>query len=174
MFDKDYSFWGAHANKVELLTKTFNDNGDFKLFLRNIDLYMVAPIVGFLYGRTSSEDKKDNNEKKIALSQISPNIKILEYNYKIIMLLDKEYEDKLENRIDKAFRYYNTKDSKEDEDHYESYVRGGIDVIFEKTIQLASDEGEYIDSVYDFLDDFNERYNKNINKIDDLVELARN
>ena len=87
MFDKDYSFWGTHARKVEMLTEPFSENSVFKLFNRNVDVYMIAPIVGFLYSNRVDEDKTDGMERKIAVSQLSPNISILEYNYKLITIL---------------------------------------------------------------------------------------
>ena len=48
------------------------------------------------------------------------------------MLLDKNHEANLEARIDKAFRYYGSEKAKADEVLYEEYVRGGVDVLYEK------------------------------------------
>ena len=59
MFDKEYSFKGKHADMVEKLTGSFSiTNADgttqnkHKLFERNFDVYLLAPIIGFLYRRT--------------------------------------------------------------------------------------------------------------------------
>ena len=57
MFDKEYSFKGSHAEKVSKLTAKFDETTS--LFDRNFDVYMMAPIVGFLYGRKADLDKKD-------------------------------------------------------------------------------------------------------------------
>lgn len=46
MFDKEYSFKGTHADKVVKLTAKFDDKNS--IFKRNLDVYMMAPIVGFL------------------------------------------------------------------------------------------------------------------------------
>ena len=173
MFNKEYSFWGTHAQKVEMLTSTINDADVFVLFNRNVDVYMVAPIVGFLYNSRADLDKKDNMEKKIALSQISPNIKELEYNYRIIMLLDKEYTPDITQRIDKAFRHYNTDKAIEDEMRYESYVRGGIDVLYKKVYENANNDNECISNLHDFLEEYNDRYNSILNDNDDLTKLVR-
>ena len=55
MFDKEYSFKGIHADKVNELTKDFDNSGN-KLFVRNLDVYILAPIVGFLYQRMADVD----------------------------------------------------------------------------------------------------------------------
>ena len=51
MFDRDYNFKGIHANIVTQLTAEIDSESKFKLFERNIDVLILAPIVGFLYGR---------------------------------------------------------------------------------------------------------------------------
>ena len=48
MFDNEYSFKGAHAVKVNKLTAKFPQSGN-SLFKRNIDVFVLAPIVGMLY-----------------------------------------------------------------------------------------------------------------------------
>lgn len=173
MFNREYSFWGTHAQKVEMLTSPIGDNDVFALFNRNVDVYMVAPIVGFLYNNKAELDKKDNMEKKIALSQMSPNIKELEYNYRLIMLLDKEYTPDVTQRIDKAFRHYNTDNAADDELRYESYVRGGIDVLYDKIYGNANNDTECINNLQDFLEEYNDRYNSIVSENDDLASLVR-
>ena len=54
MFDKEYSFKGIHAEKVSKLTAKFDETTS--LFERNFDVYMMAPVVGFLYGRKADLD----------------------------------------------------------------------------------------------------------------------
>ena len=53
MFDKEYLFRGRHAERVNILTAKFDDST--KLFERNFDVYIMAPIVGFLYGRKAED-----------------------------------------------------------------------------------------------------------------------
>ena len=40
MFDKEYSFKGTHAEKVNKLTAKFDDKN--QLFKRNLDVYMMS------------------------------------------------------------------------------------------------------------------------------------
>ena len=62
MFDKEYSFRGSHAEKVIKLTAVF-DNNKNKLFNRNLDVYLIAPIVGFLYNRKADLDRSGESTK---------------------------------------------------------------------------------------------------------------
>ncbi|WP_044937810.1 hypothetical protein [Pseudobutyrivibrio sp. LB2011] len=174
MFDKEYSFRGTHADKVVKLTAKFDDKNS--IFKRNLDVYMMAPIVGFLYQRRA-ESNNDGDQKptKIFPEQLIGNKDDLAFNYRLIMLLDKNYEPELERRIDKAFRLYNTDEAAEDEKLFESYVLGGVDVLYEKIIGNASSAEGYMSNLYDFMEDMDERYNQTIdaNRIDELCKLAK-
>ena len=46
MFERDYNFKGRHANIVTQLTTEIDSDTKFKLFERNIDVLIIAPIVG--------------------------------------------------------------------------------------------------------------------------------
>ena len=170
MFNKEYSFIGTHAYKVRNLTNKFNDNSA-KLFNRNIDVYIIAPIIGFLYGIKSPLDKSSDTTK-IFPEQLMKENSTLRYNYQLILLLDKIYEEAFEERIKKAFMYYGSADALKDEQLFEEYVRGGVDVLYEKLIESSDD---YIRNLYNFIEEFNERYNNNIPNdiITELCNLAR-
>lgn len=172
MFDKEYSFSGVHAEKVEQLTAKFD--GENQLFNRNFDVYLVAPIIGFLYSRKSELDK-GTKTTKIFPDILFREINNLKFNYRLIMLLDKEHEPDFEERVNKAFRYYGSEKAKEDEQLYEQYVRGGVDILFEKLIENANTSEDYLKNLYDFLEEFDERYNQSISmeSILDLCSLAR-
>lgn len=172
MFDKEYSFRGKHAERVIKLTAKFDR--DNQLFARNFDVYMLAPIVGFLYGRKSDLDKGSETTKIFPdiLMREQPNLK---FNYRLIMLLDKENENDFEERVNKAFRYYGSDKAINDEQLYEQYVRGGVDVLYEKLIEIANNSEDYLKNLYDFMEEIEERYNNTITteSILDLCRLAR-
>lgn len=172
MFDKEYSFRGIHAEKVIKLTAKFDR--DNQLFARNLDVYMAAPIIGFLYGRKADLDKGTETTKIFPdiLMREQPNLK---FNYRLIILLDKENEPNFDERVNKAFRYYGSEKVLDDEQLYEQYVRGGVDVLYEKLIETAKNSEDYLKNLYDFLEDFEERYNSFIttDSILDLCRLAR-
>ncbi len=173
MFDKEYSFRGIHAEKVSKLTAQFDKNRN-KLFNRNIDVYMVAPIIGFLYNRKADLDKGAESTKIFPEQLINERNNML-FTYRLIMLLDKEHEPSFDERINKAFRYYGSKKAGLDEALYEQYVRGGVDVLYEKLLTTINNEDDYLKNLYDFMEEFEERYNQTVStdSILDLCRLAR-
>ena len=56
MFDKQYRFMGKHAEKVNALTAVFDEASKAKLFERNLDVYINAPLIGFLYRCKAEKD----------------------------------------------------------------------------------------------------------------------
>ena len=154
MFDKEYSFKGCHADKVNELTRDFDGKGS-KFFSRNLDVYLLAPIVGFLYQRMAETDNTpDTKPTKIFGDILMKNADDLKFNFRLIMLLDQKYEPDLEKRIDKAFK---GNESTEDEERYEQYVRGGVDVLYEKLMENVGSADDYAVRLYDFLEEFNDR-----------------
>lgn len=170
MFDKEYSFRGSHAEKVIQLTADFDKNRN-KLFKRNLDVYIMAPIIGFLYGRKSDLDR-GSETTKIFPEQLHNEQTTLQFNYRLIMLLDKNHESDFEERVNKAFRYYGSEKAASDELLYEQYVRGGVDILHEKLIKTAKTEEDYLKNLYDFIEEFDERYNQSIS-IDNILDLCR-
>ena len=175
MFDKEYSFRGSHAVKVDKLTAQFDSNSSSKIFSRNIDVYVNAPIIGFLYGRKADLDKSTNETTKIMGDRVIYSKEDLKYNYRLIMLLDIKNETNSKERIDKAFRHIGSEKATPDEELFESYVRGGIDVLYEKLIEGANSSDDYIIKFYDFLEEFNDRFNASVttDSILDLCKLAQ-
>ena len=171
MFNRDYSFRGTHAEKVKELTAPF-DNKGHKLFARNLDVYLLAPVVGFLYGRKcdfSSTPETTN----VLLDAMSKEVTTLWFNYRLIILLDNENEPDFNKRIEKAFRYYDSEKAKSDEDLYEAYVRGGVDILHEKLIIPSTHPEDYTMNLYNFMEEFENKYGQNADEILNLVQLAK-
>lgn len=174
MFDKEYSFRGRHCEYVIKLTAEF-DAKKHKLFATNYDVYAIAPIIGFLYGRKAELDKSGDSTK-IFPDKLMKEQQNLLFNYRLIMILDQKHESDFNERLNKAFRYYGSEKASPDEELYESYVRGGVEVLYEKLIANATNEDDYLKNLYDFLEEFDERYNETVSteSIIDLCQLARN
>lgn len=170
MFNNDYSFKGITAERVNLLTSDFDGKGN-KLFSRNLDVYLLAPLVGFLYSRKADEDKSPKTAN-ILLGQILPVQDDLKFNYRLIMLLDKSNEPDTEKRIDKAFREYGSEQAKADEELYEAYVRGGVNVLYEKLMDGVNNQDEYITRLYDFMEEYDERYKQNVD-LQNILTLCK-
>ena len=160
MFDKQYRFTGTHAKMVEDLTNVFDEQSNAKLFERNIDVYINAPLVGFLYQRKA----KKNSDGNYANQNIFPEQMIgasekLKYNLRLILLLDSYHEPDKDKRLDKAFRNLGQED---DLALFDEYVLGGVEIFHEKLIEGASSPNDYVNHLYDFLEDFQERFNAGI------------
>lgn len=175
MFDKEYSFRGKHALYVIKLTAEYDDK-HHKLFSTNYDVYAIAPIIGFLYQRKAELDKSSTETTKIFPDKLIKEQQNLQFNYRLIMLLDEKYEADFNERVNKAFRYYGHANSGLDEELYESYVRGGVEVLYEKLIKPAKSAEDYLKNLYDFMEEFEERYNESVStdSIVDLCQLAKN
>lgn len=177
MFDRDYNFKGKHANIVTQLTTEIDSDTKFKLFERNIDVLIIAPIVGYLYGKMSKRDdsgQTTDNVKKINFDQMNRESKTLNFNYELIMLLHNKDKLSIENRLDNAFRYNASSAEKEECDKiFEQYVLGGIEVLEEKLLKEATTIDDYINNIYNFISEYNDRYNKSISE-EEILNLCMN
>ena len=171
IFNGDYQFKGTHAEKVNRLTADIGKSNK-SLFNRNLDVYVLAPIIGFLYNRTAALDTSGKTAN-VLFDAMSKELNTLKFNYRLIMLLDKKHEPEFDNRIDKAFRFFGKPQAEPDEARYEAYVRGGVDILFEKLIEQANSEEDYLNNLYDFMEEFEERYGQSTDEIVDLCRLAR-
>ena len=177
MFDKQYRFKGRHAVRVDQLTSAFDAESKAQLFARNVDVYTNAPLIGFLYGRTAEPDDTKNPETGQVYNQNVMGDRViyssdeLQYNFWLIMLLDANYEPDEEKRIDKAFRHYGQDPAYEE--RFDSYVRGGIDVLYEKLVEGDSTPEAFANRLYEFIDEFNDRFNSEVSS-DDILQLCVN
>lgn len=175
MFDKQYRFKGRHAVRVDKLTGVFDTVSKAKLFERNVDVYMNAPLIGFLYGRLAEPDSEKNPENGQAYDESVMGDRVIKsqedlmFNFRLIMLLDAGYEPDVQERINKAFRHMG--ENPADEERFDSYVRGGVDVLYEKLIEGANSPNEYVTKLYEFLDEFQERFNSSTSS-DDILSLC--
>lgn len=93
----------------------------------------------------------------------------LTFNFRLIMLLDKAYEPNEEIRINKAFRHMG--EDPADEARFDSYVRGGVDVLYENLIEGVSSPDEYVMRLYDFVEEFQEKFNEELS-IEEILKLC--
>lgn len=171
MFDKQYRFTGSHAEMVSDLTAIFDADAKAKLFDRNLDVYINAPLVGFLFKRKGQ--KNTNSEiadQNIFPEQLINNSDTLKYILRVLLILDSEYEPDAENRLDRAFRKLGA--DPKDLELFDSYVLGGVEVLHEKLIESVSNPAEYVSALYDFLEEYNDRFNEGISN-EDILKLCR-
>lgn len=175
MFDKQYRFKGRHALRVDQLTAAFDTISKAKLFERNVDVYANAPLIGFLYGRLAEPDDEKNPETGQVYNQNVMGDRViysqeeLLFNFRLIMLLDVGYEADKDARIDKAFRHMG--ENPADEERFDSYVRGGVDVLYEKLIEGTGTPTDFVTRLFEFLNEFDERFNSSLSN-DDILSLC--
>lgn len=175
MFDKPYRLRGVHAKKARELVAVFDGDSKAQFFKYAKDIYAFAPLVGYLYNRraeldhTKSEETGDELDYNIMAEQVLSVQEELTLNYCLIMLLDSFYESNEEERLDKAFRYIGKRP--EDEARFDEYVRGGIDVLYEKLIEGKGEPDDYVKRLYDFLEEIQERFNNDVD-VDNLMALC--
>lgn len=175
MFDKQYRFKGRHALRVDKLTSVFDELSKTKLIERNVDIYTNAPLIGFLYGRSTEQDDMKNPETNQVYNQNIMGDRViysseeLQFNFRLIMLLDVNYEPDIDKRINKAFRH--TGENLMDEEHFDSYVRGGVDILYEKLVDDSKDSDDYVNKLYDFIEEFEGRFNSGVTS-EEILELC--
>lgn len=158
MFDKQYRFTGSHAERVNALTAVFDEAAKAKLFERNVDVYINAPIVGFLHKRKATKNSNGAiADQNVFPEQMRDNAELLKYIFRLILILDAEHEPNEEKRMDKAFKHFG--DDEVDLALFDSYVLGGVDVLYEKLIEGVTNPAEYVNRMYDFVEEFRDRFN---------------
>ncbi len=171
MFDKQYRFTGSHAEKVSALTSVFDDVAKAKLFERNLDVYMNAPLIGFLFKRKGVKNSDgDIADQNIFPEQLINNSEQLKYIFRLILILDTQHEPNEEARLDKAFRRFGADEA--DLQLFDAYVLGGVEVLYEKLVEGSTDPAEYINRMYDFVEEFNERFNDGTTS-KDILDMCR-
>ncbi|WP_314537167.1 hypothetical protein [uncultured Selenomonas sp.] len=170
MFDKQYRFMGKHAEKVNALTAVFDEASKAKLFERNLDVYINAPLIGFLYRCKAEKDTTASiSPQNIFPEQMMNAADRLKYILRLIILLDKEYEPDESVRMDRAFRYFGRE---EELALFDRYVLGGVDVLYEKLIEGDGAPSEYVNRLYEFLEEFQDRYHADVTG-ENILALCR-
>ena len=161
MFDKNLTFVGRHADYLRKLcpSKLAGEQGLQRstFFTSNLEAIPAAAIVGFLYNRRSPEDKSNDKIPKnnIFLEQLNKKSEQLELDYRIIMLLHDKEHISSEERINRAFRYDRDEEKRAIGDEvYFSYMRGGIDVLYEKLLKGSTTTEEDVNRLFEFMMEF--------------------
>lgn len=175
MFEGGYSFSGKHSSFLAELTAKLNEQYKTCIFARNVDVLILAPIIGIVYGRQSPKDTINSNEVKVRTINAEQTCitegNTLNYVYQLVMLAHNKDKDDIDLRMRRAFRYNNKKDEEfknECTEIFDSYVRGGIEILYEKIIGDYTEEDDYINNLYTFIDEFNTRYYIKFDDRDDM------
>ena len=176
MFDSNIIIKGRQAIYVKMLTADLGSGTNAKIFSRNLDVVLIAPIVGRLYNRKSAPIKQNDNgetDTKVFLEQLRQVSDQIEYNFRLISLLENIDNSSVDDRCDMAFRYDRDDEKRKSGDNvFYSYMYGGIEILYEKIFgNEAKDVNDYLRNIYEFIEDFKERYNEILN-YPEMIKLA--
>ncbi len=173
-FNNEYVFKGKHAKYVIELKEV--------LFERNVDVLLLAPILGLAYNRKAYVDNNSNEKTKIFSDVMIKEQNTNLFNFRLCVLTSDIFSEN--EKKDLAFRYY----TGEDEDHkelfdkginlYNQYVLGGVEILYENMLQgnkLYNGKPEdikymndMIKNIIEFIDSYKEISTSIDNLSDDL------
>ena len=165
LFERDYTINGRHATRLKFLAKkNARDDSEpdnpqaAKIFERYIDVYMNAAVWGIYYGRRSKVDSSSVDRARIYADAFNREKDRCIFLYRLIMLLDDSTKLTAAEKIERAFRYDTQPDKAEDlkksMELFHDYVRGGIDLIYEKFTEGCMTRDDYLEKTFDIMTEF--------------------
>ena len=176
LFDTDVSIKGIYATYCKALCKTPtdkagpNEGGQFKIFKRYIDAYMIAPLLGCLYGQRVDEvsDPGSDSAGIMAAAIIGEQSKLI-YIYRVIMLTDKLSGLSEEERINRAFRDDTDEEAiKKNMKVYEGYFYGGLKLLYDTFVEGCTTDDDYVAKINDYVVAF--KKDQEIDEIDTDID----
>jgi len=158
MFNSDYIIRGEYGEHGKFLCKEEGVN----IFRRNLDLLMVAPLVGVCTGRfvKQTDISPESKEKtfQVLLGQIDNERRNLVIIYRLVMLANPYSSASNEDKVDQALRFDSVPDSRNPNmEIFDGYVKGGIEYLYEcfKNAPLNSENKKewIIDELMDFVNE---------------------
>ena len=153
MFENDLTLTGKHATYVKYIVN------DAKLYKRYIDVYMNGAVFGLLHNRTAPIDKDSTDRARIYADAFANCRMECVFLYRLVMLLEKRSDLDSPERIDRAFRDDANESEpeklKENIDLFNSYVRGGIEEMYEEFIDgHGTTPEDYLDRAMEVMEEF--------------------
>lgn len=157
MFDNDYTIYGKHAKFLKFLAKKNSESETFgaKIFERYIDVYLNAAIFGLMYSNAVPRDEDRSNSAHILAAAFLKEHENCVFLFRMAMLLDDSTHLTDEEKINRAFRC--DEHSEEFQNNFElfnAYVRGGIEIMYEKFTDGCRTPEDFIDRTYDVITSF--------------------
>lgn len=178
IFRSQVRFYGKHGLYLEDLTPSTDKTKDESLpeiksqkllFDTVVEIYIVAPLIGYLYQRKAPRDGSELT-KSIMEGALANWHKRLIFSYELLMILDEQDEPDINERIRMAFRATDEL-AKKGVEIYDDYARGGIEVLHEKLIDESSDTEDLIRSTMKFVDDFNDDFGAELEKGSEYTKM---
>lgn len=116
-------------------------------FKRLVDLYCIASIIGLMSNRKAAADNSSTDKRTVQLMQITECYHTLIEIMRLVLILDESRGIDEDSRVRSAFRAPQTREEYEENmELFNSYARGGIEVLYERLILRKADG---IDNDYD-------------------------
>ncbi|MBD5104172.1 MAG: hypothetical protein HDT47_04820 [Ruminococcaceae bacterium] len=155
MFSSDIYIKGKHASWLKFLSEKTEKNDKSEkvagVFKRDIDVYLTAAIVGLNYGLRRDADN-NTDKAKIHIDTVHKEQNNLTFVFRIVMLVDNSTSLSADEKIERAFR---KPDTPENMDLFNSYVRGGIEWLYEQFSEGATTKDDYLAKIYQIVDSYN-------------------
>lgn len=182
MFENDYTITGKHATYLKYMAaKNAKDDenaatSSARLFERYIDVYMNAVIWGLLYSRMAPKDNSSDDRARIYADAFAKESDNCIFLYRMVMLLDKSVDIASEERINRAFRYDTQPEKidifRQNMELFHSYVRGGIELMYEQFTDGCSTREDYLNKVFEVIKTFKQEI-EGYSYEDELAKLIR-
>ena len=179
LFETDYAINGTHATRLKFLAKKNARNVDesdnpksAEIFERYIDVYMNAAVWGIYYRRRAKADTSGDRARIYADAFNRERDRCI-FLYRLVMLLDDSETLSQTERVDRAFRYDTlpdkTNELKKNWELFNDYVRGGIDLMYEKFTDGCMTREDYLEKTFEVMTEFQSE----LDGIDYSAELAK-
>jgi len=169
LFDRQIIIKGKHAIYMDKLAKR---NEPERVFNRLVDVYMLAPIVGYIYGKEEEEDNEIKEKRTIFTDVLNTERKNLKFIYQTLTLLIDSENISSEERMERAFKdqYYQEENNRhnENQDRFNRFLLGGITYLHDRIIKDSLSYHEQLDRYHDFVKDFQ------LNIIEDSLNIELN
>jgi len=126
-FVEDYHFCGKHAEMVRQLCR--NEKKDRIVFSTYVDLFICSAVVGCVLDKKVKRDTRNrdgNNTANILASAFTSHSDV-RFVYCLVLICGDQNTASKTERLDRAFRYRNTKNSFS---IFEEYMLGGLEYLY--------------------------------------------
>ena len=155
MFSSDIYVRGKYASWLKFLSEKTEKNDKSEkvagVFKRDIDVYLTAAVIGLNFGLRRETDN-NSDKAKIHVDTVLKEQNNLMFIFRIAMLVDNSTGLNTDEKINRAFK---SPDTPENIELFNSYVRGGIEWLYEQFTEGTTTKDDYLAKVYEIVDSFN-------------------
>lgn len=155
MFSSDIYVRGKYASWLKFLSEKTEKNDKSEkvagVFKRDIDVYLTAAVIGLNFGLRREADN-NSDKAKIHVDTVLKEQNNLMFIFRIAMLVDNSTGLNADEKINRAFK---SPDTPENIELFNSYVRGGIEWLYEQFTEGTTTKDDYLAKIYEIVNSFN-------------------